>query len=297
MAQHTAASPSAAATTRARTSSRTDKRALLDALAAQLKHEKAQAEQWAVKMVEVEDEVRLAAPPPPPPPSRASRADSSTRSQVQAKHREFLDEEERLSRQRDHNAATIASLRRDLARARRALEEALHVEADEADAYLALLSGAAGARQGAQDGMVTASEGGFEDDSDGADRDDLRRDPPARPPSLPSTRTSERTSSGARTRPSFDIVPPRPERPTSHIVGHRLQQQPPHALPPGARSPGARSTSSELALDRSIWRDSLDEQREGGAGTMHPELARNGGRWSRVFPGLVRRMSSTQARA
>ncbi|GAA5913210.1 hypothetical protein JCM8208_003234 [Rhodotorula glutinis] len=264
--------PSTSSPTRARTSSRPDKRALLDALAAQLKHEKAQAEQWAVKMVAVED-------------------------QVSAKHREFLEEDERLSRQRDHNAATIASLRRDLARARRALEEALHVEADEADAYLALLSGAAGARQGAQDGMVTASEGGLEDDSDGDNRD-LRRTHAARPPSPPSTRTSERTSSGNRTRPSVDIIPPRPERPTSHIVGHRLQQQqPPHALPPGARSPGARSTSSELALDRSVWRDSLDEQREVGAGGMHPELARNGGRWSRVFPGLVRRRSSTQARA
>ncbi|GAA5839907.1 hypothetical protein JCM9279_005203 [Rhodotorula babjevae] len=265
------AASSPTATTRARTSSRTDKRALLDALTAQLKHEKAQAEQWAVKMVEVED-------------------------QVTAKHREFLDEEERLSRQRDHNAATIASLRRDLARARRALEEALHVEADEADAYLALLSSAAGARQGAQDGMVTASEGDLEGDSDGDDLEQ-RRAIAARPPSPPSARTSERTSSGARTRPSFDIVPPRPERPTSHIVGHRLQQQQHGALPPGARSPGAISTSSELALDRSVWRDSLDEQREAGTGGMHPELARHGGRWSRVFPGLVRRRSSTQARA
>ncbi|GAA5927041.1 hypothetical protein JCM3775_002432 [Rhodotorula graminis] len=263
--------PASSSPTRARTSSRTDKRALLDALAAQLKHEKAQAEHWAAKMVEVED-------------------------QVQAQHRDFLDTEERLSRQRDHNAATIASLRRDLARARRALEEALHVEADEADAYLALLSGAAGARQGAQDGMVTASEGGFETDLDADDRD-LQHPHAAHPPSPPSTRTSERTSSGARTMPSVDIVPPRPERPTSHIVGHRLQQQQQHALPPGARSPGARSTSSELALDRSVWRDSLDEQGEGERRAMHPELARNGGRWSKVFPGLVRRRSSTQTRA
>lgn len=57
-------SSSPPATSRARTSSRTDKRALLDALAAQLKHEKAQAEHWARRMMDVEDEVRALAPLP-----------------------------------------------------------------------------------------------------------------------------------------------------------------------------------------------------------------------------------------
>lgn len=238
--------------------------------------------------------------------------------QVQAKHREFLDEEERLSLERDHNAATIASLRRDFARARHALEEALHVESTEAEAYLALLSaGVPDARPlGEGPGMVTASEGGLDtsdDDDNHPGRTYMDPPPPLSPPSF--AHESERPSSGTPpnqspsrgtvTPSSVDILPPPPERPTSHIGGHPFQAQQGYYRPdtsPYRSHGGAVPTSSNPALDRSEWRDpdaeSLD--RPGGGAEvkgMHPELQRNGGRWSRVFPGLVRRMSSSQARA
>ncbi|BGP43910.1 hypothetical protein JCM10449v2_007967 [Rhodotorula kratochvilovae] len=250
-------------TARTRTSSRTDKRALLDALAAQLKHEKARAEDWAAKMVAVED-------------------------QVEAKHREFLDEEARLSALRDANAALIASLRRDLARARHTLEEALHVEAHEAEAYLALLSGERQAAREEAAAARAASEGGATSESADGHESAYGYPHSASPPPMDARDFPPSTAPS-----SIVIRPPRPERPTSLIVGHPFQRRdPPYTLPAGMRSPGAAPTSAELALDRSVWRDSLDEQRDGA---VHPELQRNGGRWSRVFPGLIRRRSSSQA--
>ncbi|GAA5982920.1 hypothetical protein JCM10908_006832 [Rhodotorula pacifica] len=107
-------SSSSASRTRSASQTRTDKKALLDALAEELKRARAHAEERAREMIAMEE-------------------------QVEAKHREFLDEEARLKAKRDANAATIASLRRELARAKQDLEDAAHVEEHEAEAYLDLL--------------------------------------------------------------------------------------------------------------------------------------------------------------
>ncbi|GAA6048728.1 hypothetical protein JCM3770_003931 [Rhodotorula araucariae] len=217
-----------------------DKRALLDALATQLKHEKARAEDCAARMVRIEDEVG-------------------------AKHREFLAEEARLSALRDQNAALIATLRRDLARARRTLEEALHVEPEEAEAYLALLSSE---MQAAREDAVACAGSWGESRSDlgeGAGGYDGTYDDPA---------SASRTPvNGGEFPPA---AAPRPERPTALLDGHLFQcLETPRALPADMYPPDTAPISTELA---------------------HPELERNGGRWSRVFPGLIRRGSSPQTR-
>ncbi|GAA5884195.1 hypothetical protein JCM6882_002175 [Rhodosporidiobolus microsporus] len=227
-------------------STRLDKAALLHELAEQLKREKERAQEWGQKMVDAE-------------------------SQVEQKHREFLDEEAKLSAQRDANAATIAALRKELTKAKQALEEASHVDEQEAEAYLALLSNSI-----AGNGALSS--------------------PPARDP-LPSSdqrgnhpsfvnggiySTSPINSSEAL--PSSGR-PPRPPRPTS-LVDHPYQSPSPYSAPPLHLT-----TEGHVPLEQSVWQDSFDEPRAEG---VHPELAKNGGRWSKVFPGLKRRNSEVR---
>ncbi|GJN94229.1 hypothetical protein Rhopal_007303-T1 [Rhodotorula paludigena] len=265
MAVPSPTSPSSPATSRPRTSSRTDKRALLDALAAQLRVEKTRTEEWAQKMVEVEDE-------------------------VQAKHAEFLDEEARLSAQRDTNAATIASLRRELARVNHALEEALVIEQDEAEAYLSLLSSEAALQAPGSTLSKPLKRGSAPPDVGRSGSDEL---------GYPSRAHAQFVEAGRTPSPnSTFIASPRPERPTSHIVGHPYQQQqssPSYPVLSGARFPDALRTSSHLAL-HSVgegWPNSSGDV--SGAGAVQPELLqKHGGRWSKVFPNLVRRRSSSR---
>ncbi|KAG0660259.1 hypothetical protein C6P46_004713 [Rhodotorula mucilaginosa] len=106
--------PPSSSRPRSASQTRTDKKALIDALAEELKRAKAQAEEEARQMIEMEE-------------------------QVEAKHREFLDEEAHLKAKREANAATIASLRRDLARIKQQVEDAARIDEHEAETYLALL--------------------------------------------------------------------------------------------------------------------------------------------------------------
>ncbi|GAA5837779.1 hypothetical protein JCM11251_002320 [Rhodosporidiobolus azoricus] len=223
------------------TSARVDKATLLKALADELKRERQRAQDWAQKMVEAE-------------------------SQVEQKHRDFLEEEARLSAQRDANAATISSLRKELARAKQALEEASHVDEQEAQAYLALLS------NGTSNGGVPSSP--------------TRHD---RPVSSGLNGDASLTGNGgiySTSRiSSTDVLPSSayfaPDCPQGSTS---LSHQPgsPYSSPP------LQYAAGHVPLERSVWHDSIDEPRFEG---VQPELAKSGRRWSRVFPSLKRRNS------
>ncbi|BGP35826.1 hypothetical protein JCM10296v2_007678 [Rhodotorula toruloides] len=241
---------------------RTSKKALLEALAGELKSEKGRVEYWAGRMVEVED-------------------------RVEAKHREFLDDETRLSSLRDQNSATIASLRRDLAKARRALEEAQHVDEEEARAYLELLAGREGAEVEDSPARTVRSAVPTEAD-DGHSPVQRRRsagfahEGPTRPP-VPSGMVGALPDS-----PTSPILAhlPHPVNPTSAITSHPLQSYAP-TMPLGATVPQGLPTSSDLQLERSIWHESVDDAQRGGTGQ---------GRWSKILPAMVRRRSSSRTR-
>ncbi|GAA6011079.1 hypothetical protein JCM10207_005488 [Rhodosporidiobolus poonsookiae] len=233
---------------------RTDKRALLDALAEELKQAKQQAEEWAHRMVEAE-------------------------AKVEQRHRDFLDVEARLSTQRESKAATIASLRKELARLKHELKEASRVDEDEAAAYLALLSPGHGSNgtipsspqaHGHNGSTMSARQPLTDYEAHGST---AARDLPLE--------QHDRPSAPSPARPS------RPDRPTSALAGHPFQTPSPYTTEP-VDLIGA--VSSPTALPQSAWLDSLNEP----LGTEHvrPELASNGGRWSRVFPGLRRRSAS-----
>ncbi|GAA5869238.1 hypothetical protein JCM8547_005174 [Rhodosporidiobolus lusitaniae] len=235
------------------TSSSFRKEALLQALAEELKREKLRASSAAEKMLAVEQ-------------------------QVEQKHAEFLHEEERLSAERDANAAIIASLRKELATRRRELEAASHVDEDEAAAFMALLS----SRDGAN-GSQSPSNGVFPSGvpaSPAAGNGRVSHDSPMRSPPLDSGHSS-----------GDDIERPPPVHPTSLVSGHPFQTSspyPPSGVPDAHLPP---SSPPHAAFEYSVWQDSLGDE---PAGQVHPELAKNGGRWSKVFPGLKRRSSSTK---
>ncbi|BGP20694.1 hypothetical protein JCM10213_001059 [Rhodosporidiobolus nylandii] len=238
---------------------RTDKKALLAALAEELKREKLRAEQAAQRMVEVE-------------------------SQVEQKHREFLDEEASLSAQRDANASTIAALRKTLAKARQALDEANHVEDDEADAYLSLLSNGGGTALSGEGSRVAP----LRDTED----DERPQASPTLPHHAPFLSSSPIASSQALPlqQPSLSGPPPPAGRPTSQFVGHPFQTSSP--FPTAVATAHGNGAFAGNLLERSIWHDSLDEPHP--AQQVNPDLAKNGGRWSKVFPSLRRRSSSRQ---
>ncbi|GAA6011043.1 hypothetical protein JCM10207_005475 [Rhodosporidiobolus poonsookiae] len=232
---------------------KTDKRALLDALAEELKQAKQQAEEWAHRMVEAE-------------------------AKVEQRHRDFLDEEARLSSQRDSKAATIASLRKELARLKHELEETSRVDEDEAAAYLALLSPSHGANGTAPSSPQAQAYNG----STTSARHPLYRQ------EVNSTPAADELPLEQHARPAAPSParPPRPDRPTSALAGHPFQSPSPYTAEP-IDLKGA--VSSPTALPQSAWLDSLNEPLS--IEHVRPELASNGGRWSRVFPGLKRRNS------
>ena len=147
--------PPSSSRSRSASQTRTDKKALIDALAEELKRAKAQAEAEARQMIEMEEQVsrrlrKLAVQPDEFclafGVSRirllllvGRRLTRQSHLQVEAKHREFLDEEAHLKAKREANAATIAALRRDLARAKQQVEDAARIDEHEAETYLALL--------------------------------------------------------------------------------------------------------------------------------------------------------------
>ncbi|GAA5960862.1 hypothetical protein JCM21900_006611 [Sporobolomyces salmonicolor] len=232
---------------------RTDKRELLQALATELKKERQRSEESGAKMVWIEAE-------------------------VEEKHRLFLSEEARLSAQRDANNATIAALRRDLARAKQSLEEASHVREEEAAQYLALLSGEAtnGHRETAP---VPPSSVGTIDN--GQQRSHL-------PAEVAVSRTiSPHPSSQALPRGPWPSHPSQPSqrqsalpdaqpRPTSLVAGHPYQ------------SPSPYHNDQHDPVERSEWKDSLDEARQAGGGVESPKAKG----WAKVFPSLKRRSLS-----
>ncbi|BGP28046.1 hypothetical protein Rt10032_c14g5381 [Rhodotorula toruloides] len=246
-------------------SSRTSKKVLLDALAAELKAEKARVDEWAGRMVAVED-------------------------RVEAKHREFLDEETRLSSLRDQNASTISSLRRELAKAHRALEEAQHVDEEEARAYLELLSG----RDQLGGGVSPPRMGGsaVPTEADDGHSPAQRKSSAAlshaagaapRPAVAPSEMVAPLPDSP--TSPTLSHLP-HPVNPTSAITSHPLQSYAP-TVPLGVTVSQGLPTSSDLQLERSIWHESVDDAQRGTSGQ---------GRWSKILPAIVRRRSSSRTR-
>jgi hypothetical protein len=197
-----------------------------------------------------------------------------THLQVEQKHREFLDEEARLSAQRDANAATIAALRKELAKAKQALEEASHVDEQEAEAYLALLSNGTTKKGGLPSPKRPLSSG--QNGSQPAYVND----------GIYSTSPGHSSDGLPSSAHPGSCHPPRPHRPTSLVTGHPYQATSPYASPP---LPSA--TVGNAAVEHSVWQDSIDEPRSEG---VHPELAKNGGRWSKVFPSLKRRNSEVR---
>ncbi|GAA5974631.1 hypothetical protein JCM11641_007032 [Rhodosporidiobolus odoratus] len=233
---------------------RTDKKALLAALADELKREKQRAESAGQKMVDGE-------------------------AKVEQKHREFMDEEAHLSAQRDANAATIAALRKELAKARQALEDASHVQEHEADAYLSLLS----------DKQPAAAETGgsglprAQFPSQPTSESNLDPGYPLNSRLMPSSHRNE-----TRLSDPTHVAQATGTSPSSARPDHPFQASSPY---PNTHSsvPIAAIVSPTAALGRSVWQDSSD-------GALPADLARNGGKWSKVLPGLKRRNSS-RARA
>ncbi|GAA6033486.1 hypothetical protein JCM8097_001420 [Rhodosporidiobolus ruineniae] len=244
---------------------RVDKKVLLAALAEELKREKQRAEEAAQRMVEVE-------------------------AQVEQKHREFLDEEMRLSAERDANVSTIAALRKQLSKLRAELEEASHVEEDEAQAYLALLSADQRNGGGPYDTVTSAQSHSAL--------------PHGRPPlsqhlaeSLVDRGRSTSFDAGQPIQPSYpsqqdSARPPRPERPYS-LVGHPFRISSPYLSSTVPAAQVVNPTSPTTPHERSFWQDSFGEPRQPEG--VNPELAKGGGRWSRVFPGLKRKESASKA--
>jgi hypothetical protein len=202
-------------------------------------------------------------------------------SQVEEKHAAFLEEESSLQSQHDSNATTIASLRKELAKVKQALEEAHHVDEDEAEAYLALLSSQGGEDLDADEKSVVS---------------DVEVDPnsPPQPPST-ATRSGENLSSSAPLprRASNDppARPPRRPRPTSLVAGHPFQTTSPYppnflGTSPTPHGEGAPQVSP-IQLDDAGFVVHP-------AHSVYPELARDGGRWSKVFPSLKRKTSLTK---
>ncbi|GAA5877350.1 hypothetical protein JCM1840_007204 [Sporobolomyces johnsonii] len=236
---------------------RTDKRELLQALATELKKERQRSEESGAKMVRIEAE-------------------------VEEKHRLFLSEEARLSAQRDANNATIAALRRDLARAKQSLEEASHVREEEAAQYLALLSGEEATNGHRETASVPPSSVGT------VDNRQQRSHPSQLPAEIAVARTiSPHPSSQALPHVPLSSHPSQPiqrrsarpdaqPRPTSLVAGHPYQ------------SPSPYHDDERAPFEKSEWKDSLDEARQAGGG-VEPPKAKG---WGKVFPSLRRRGSS-----
>lgn len=210
--------------------------------------------------------------------------------QIEAKHRDFLDEETRLSALRDTNAATIASLRRELARARRALEEAQHVDEEEAQAYLALLSGRE-QTEGAQISPEKTSASRVPTEADDG-HSPVQRKSSVGLASAPGGEPRTVIPSGmvaalpdSPTSPTLSFLP-RPVNPTSAITSHPLQTYAP-TMPLGTSVPQGLPTSSDLQLERSIWHESVDTD-------GHRPTAQR--RWSKMLPAMVRPRSSSRTR-
>lgn len=193
--------------------------------------------------------------------------------QVEAKHRDFLDEEIRLKAKRDANAATISNLRRDIARARQALDDAAHVDEAEAEAYLDLLqsSGSSPFSSDYGPGRPAELSREYERHAGALDRSDAARQPtivagygylaPASPPLTPGhergpndrLETLAEPTAGTRERPTSPIRQhsrpswqdgATPGLPASDYASPGTQPEPPvsppqagrdHAVPPLSR--------------------------------------------------------------